>query len=206
MTDESQEKSHYFSERPDSPRRESTYQFLFDGESLTVTTDSGVFSSRGLDKGTAILLRHIALPEASLPDGDLVDLGCGAGPLTIALARHFRDRTVWAIDVNERARELTRRNAIANDCTNVRVSGPEECDANAIAAIFSNPPIRIGKAALHEILATWLDRMTTRGLCRLVVSKNLGADSLQAWLEDEGYSSRRIASKSGYRVLEISHS
>ena len=115
--------------------------------------------------------------------------------------------TVWAVDVNERARELTAANARANGLTNVRVAAPGEVDADVeLSAIWSNPPIRIGKEALHALLLTWLPRLAPGGRAELVVQRNLGADSLHRWLEQtlpQGLTVARAASSKGYRVLSV---
>lgn len=205
MSDDTSKTSHYFSDEPSLPSKESTYEFEFDGRTIVIASDRGVFSSSGLDKGTAVLLKHINVAVATLPDGDIVDVGCGAGPLTMALAARFPDRIVWGIDVNSRALDLTRRNAKRNGLGNVRVATPEDFPATVVAGIWSNPPIRVGKDALHKILLSWLTMLHHDGLCRLVVSKNLGGDSLQRWLTDKGFSCERLASKGGFRVFEVLH-
>jgi len=106
--------------------------------------------------------------------------------------------------VNERALELTAANAAALGLTNVRAVGPDAVPADVrIAAIWSNPPIRVGKAALHHLLLTWLPRLEPDGVATLVVNRNLGADSLAAWLADQDYAVRRTASRKGYRLLEV---
>ena len=110
------------------------------------------------------------------------------------------------MDVNERARELTAANARDNGLTNVRVRPPGGVDADVeFAAIWSNPPIRVGKEALHALLLAWLPRLAPGGRAELVVQKNLGADSLQRWLEEAlpDLSVRRTATSKGFRVLEV---
>jgi 16S rRNA (guanine1207-N2)-methyltransferase len=170
------------------------------GGAVDLATDSGVFSARQLDPGTSVLLRHLG----EVPPGDLLDLGCGYGPVAIALARYRPDAVVWAVDINERAIELTRHNASVLGLTNVVAVIPAEVPTEQrFAGIWSNPPIRIGKRALHELLTSWLDRLDTVGRARLVVQKYLGSDSLVRWLEAEGYSARRVLSEKTYRVLEV---
>lgn len=197
--------SHYFSEKPQANSAEREYRFEVDDTPIRIVSDRGVFSMNSLDKGTAALLHHLSVDEASLPPGDIVDVGCGAGPLAIALAHHFPTRQVWGVDVNSRALELTERNARLNNVSNVKTSTPENFPDVHVAAIWSNPPIRIGKPALHELLLVWLRRLEPHGICRLVINKNLGGDSLQKWLVSEGFECERIGSKSGFRILEVSH-
>lgn len=190
---------HYFSAAPTVPSaRREVVVALPDGP-LRFETDRGVFSNGRLDTGTAVLLSEAgALPE----DGELLDLGCGAGPLALTMARRQPGSTVWAVDVNERAVELCAANAAALGLGNVRAVLPDAVPTHVrFAAIWSNPPIRIGKAALHQLLLTWLARLTDDGVATLVVNRNLGSDSLAAWLTAEGYPTERLASRKGYRVL-----
>ncbi len=134
----------------------------------------------------------------------MLDLGSGSGVLALALARLASRATVWAVDVNERARQLTAANAAINELANVLVADPEAVPADVrFDLIWSNPPIRIGKSALHALLSTWLRRLSTEGRAVLVVQKHLGADSLQRWLIDEGWPTTRLASSRGYRVLQV---
>lgn len=194
---------HYFSAQPASAAETRTISVDLRGRRVTVTTAGGVFSGDRLDPGTRVLLD--AAPDPA-PSGTLVDLGCGWGPVTLALAAASPDARVVAVDVNERARELTARNAAALGLGNVVVAGPEEAAglvADGVTELWSNPPIRIGKPALHELLRTWLGRLTPDGRAYLVVGKNLGADSLQRWVTDElGLPTERLASSKGFRVLE----
>ena len=193
--------SHYFDETPAAASAESALTVELPDVSFTLRTDRGVFSHGRLDQGTAVLLRHAPPPPRR---GELLDLGCGAGPIALTLARRAPEATVWAIDVNERARALCAANAVANGLTNVVVRGPDEVPADIrFDAIWSNPPIRIGKTALHELLRTWLGRLTSDGRAVLVVQKHLGSDSLQRWLIDAGWPTTRLASAKGYRVLDV---
>ena len=166
-------------------------------------TDRGVFSPTRIDPGTKVLLRELGELDG-LPDGPIVDLGCGYGPIACTLATRLADRTVWAVDVNERARSLCAANAAAAGFRDrVLVLSPEDVPQGPVAAIVSNPPIRIGKAALHELLAEWLERLAPRGIAWFVVQRHLGADSLARWLAEEGWEVVRERSRKGYRVLRV---
>ena len=144
-----------------------------------------------------------ALPP--LDSGSLLcDLGCGTGAIALALAVLYPHCSVAAIDVNERARALCAENAVRNGLHNVMVISPDEFEQAAqISLLWSNPPIRIGKEALHDLLSTWLSRLKPHGLAHLVIGKNLGADSLTNWLNDNSYHATKIASSKGFRVLEV---
>ena len=192
---------HYFSAAPSSPSRPSAVSLHLPDMEMTLMTDHGVFSGSRVDPGTLALLRECAPPPAT---GNLLDLGCGYGPVACVLARRAPGATVWAIDVNRRALELTGANAAALGLANVRTALPGEVpDATSFSGIWSNPPIRVGKEALHELLSVWMARLAPGAGAWLVVNRHLGSDSLAAWLADRGWEVRRAASKSGYRVLEV---
>lgn len=193
--------SHYF-HTPTGPERRSGFSVTVWTHELTFASANGVFSSGGLDRGTAVLLR-----ECDPPTGTprILDLGCGVGTIAVALGVACPGARVDAVDVNERALQLTTENAATNGvASRVRALLPDDVDpAMRYDQIWSNPPIRIGKPALHELLLTWLPRLTPDGVARLVVGKNLGADSLGRWLTEQGFPVERVASDKGFRVLEV---
>jgi 16S rRNA G1207 methylase RsmC len=194
-------KSHYFEARPATASRPRTLRLRLGGVDLELQADRGVFGSRGIDLGTMVLLREAPAPPES---GEVLDLGSGYGPIAIVLARRSPGATVWAIDVNERAVELTRVNAEAAQTPNVSAMAPEQVPEDLrFDAIYSNPPVRVGKAPLHELLLTWLPRLKPGGAAYLVVQRNLGSDSLAKWLGQQGFAVARLKSKKGYRVLEV---
>jgi 16S rRNA (guanine1207-N2)-methyltransferase len=134
----------------------------------------------------------------------LCDIGCGSGAIALSLAVRYPDCTVYAVDTNQRARDICRENATRNGLENIVVVAPEEVDPSMrFSALWSNPPIRIGKAALHDLLELWLARLNADGTAYLVVNKNLGADSLSQWMTDLSYPTTRLASRNGFRVLEV---
>ena len=163
--------------------------------------DAGVFARDGVDPGSKLLLLEAPPPA---PTGDLLDLGCGYGALALAMATRSPDAVVWAVDVNRRAVALTAENATRAGLDNVRAVTPDDVpDDLRFTTIWSNPPIRIGKPALHDLLRGWLPRLDRGGEAVLVVHKHLGADSLAAWLEQEGWSTERRSSRMGYRILSV---
>jgi 16S rRNA G1207 methylase RsmC len=195
---------HYFTARPagDGERRTLTVELA--GREVVVETAGGVFSPDHVDLGTRVLLRTVPSPPAA---GDLLDLGCGWGPLALAMALASPDARVWAVDVNERALDLVRRNAARLGLGGVRAVTPAEVpDDVAFAAIWSNPPVRVGKAELHALLSRWTVRLAPGGEAWLVVGRHLGADPLHAWLTGElaGRADvTRAASAKGFRVLRV---
>jgi 16S rRNA (guanine1207-N2)-methyltransferase len=195
---------HYFSAEPATADRRHRIEFTVGGREYALNTTAGVFSFDRLDPGTAVLLRKADLPG---PDttARLLDLGCGYGPITCVLASIAPQARVWAVDVNARARDLTRENADRMGLgPRVTVSAPEEVPADAtFDEIWSNPPIRVGKGELHGMLRRWLPRLRPDGTAWLVVARHLGGDSLHRWLSDEGWQVDRHASQKGYRVLRV---
>jgi 16S rRNA (guanine1207-N2)-methyltransferase len=193
--------SHYFDEHPEVGSDRATVTLPVGERLLTLATDRGVFSRGEIDAGTAVLLRKAPAPPET---GRFLDLGCGYGPIALALASQSADADVWAVDVNERALELVAENATANELTNVTVAEPDAVpDDLTFDTIYSNPPVRIGKHALHDLLTRWLPRLAPGGAAYLVVQRHLGADSLHAWLEREGFPTSRLASSKGNRVLRV---
>jgi 16S rRNA (guanine1207-N2)-methyltransferase len=191
---------HYFSADPSVPFRREPVTFSAWGQSLSLDSGSGVFARGRLDAGTAVLFRETSPP----PGGRILDLGCGYGAIGLAIARAVPGATVTGVDVNERAVLLANENA-----TSLGVAGqfraltPASVAADAAYdELWSNPPIRIGKAALHELLLTWLARLVPGGRAVMVVGKNLGGDSLQRWLGQQGWPTSRVGSAKGFRVLE----
>ena len=194
-------KSHYFNPRPEVASRPHTVHLRTGDVDLELQADRGVFGAKRIDLGTLTLLKEAPAPPA---EGDILDLGAGYGPIAIVLAKASPQARIWAVDVNERALELARANAEAAGVANVTVAAPGDVpDAVRFTAIYSNPPVRIGKAALHEVLDRWLDRLAPGGAAYLVVQRNLGSDSLAAWLTGSGRAVDRLKSKKGYRILRV---
>ena len=202
---------HYFTARPSSPDERREVGTTLAGIDVAVETAPGVFSSSRIDLGTSVLLRIVPPP----PEGNLLDLGCGWGPIALTMALLQPRARVWAVDVNERALDLVRSNAervakVASAAEVIATSPDDVPDDVTFDAIWSNPPVRIGKEALHGLLARWLPRLAPGAEAHLVVKRNLGADSLARWLaEHRGDGGAawgevdRVASAKGFRVLRI---
>jgi 16S rRNA (guanine1207-N2)-methyltransferase len=191
---------HYFSADPSVPFARSPVHAHVWGHELELVSGSGVFSNGRLDIGTSVLFRETEPPSR----GRILDLGCGYGVIGLACAVAAPSAVVTGVDVNQRALLLAAQNAEALGVSErFTASLPDQVPADAtFDEIWSNPPIRIGKAALHELLLTWLPRLAPEGRAVMVVGKNLGADSLQRWLGDQGFPTVRLASAKGFRVLE----
>ena len=197
---------HYFSAEPASADERRTITVQLAGRDVAVRTAAGVFSPGRVDLGTQVLLRTVPAPPAS---GDLLDLGCGWGPIALTMALQSPGARVWAVDVNRRALDLLGRTAADLGLRNVRAVTPDDVPADVrFSAVWSNPPIRVGKAELHAMLDRWLGRLADDGVAHLVVQRNLGADSLQRWIAEElggthGIVVERAASAKGFRVLRV---
>lgn len=203
---------HYFSAKPASADERRQISVTLDGRTFALETAPGVFSPGHVDLGTTVLLDTVGAP----PAGEVLDLGCGWGPIALTAALREPGARVTALDVNERAMDLLRLNVArvkgsAPDLAPISVVTAEDVPAEArFDAIWSNPPIRIGKAALHELLAAWLPRLVPGGEAWLVVQKNLGADSLARWIADQTDDAgapwgevRKVRSSKGFRVLTL---
>ncbi|NDK33053.1 class I SAM-dependent methyltransferase [Nesterenkonia haasae] len=198
--------AHYFSS-PSGPFDRRRIEVTLAGRRFTASTAGGIFSPDGVDKGTEILLREVPDPAVS---GHVLDIGCGWGPIALTQAMLAPQAEVWAVDVNERARTLCAENAAELELSNVTVCAPDEVPTgHRFATIWSNPPIRIGKPALHELLQLWLPRLDDGGEAHLVVQKNLGADSLLTWLKSmlaavgDDFTVERLTSVKGFRILRV---
>jgi 16S rRNA (guanine1207-N2)-methyltransferase len=192
---------HYFTADPSVPFRRAPVRATVWGDDLSLESGSGVFAQGRLDAGTAVLFRETDPPTTG---STYLDLGCGYGVIGLALARARPSSEVWAVDVNERALLLARENALSLGVGDrFRATTPDAVPGDVgFDEIWSNPPIRIGKDALHDLLLRWLPRLRPNGRAVMVVGKNLGADSLQRWLDGQGYPTTRLASAKGFRVLE----
>jgi 16S rRNA (guanine1207-N2)-methyltransferase len=193
---------HYFAAQPSAAHRPGLVRVVLPDVYLELATDSGVFSPGRLDPGTRLLLEEGPVPPAA---GDLIDLGGGYGPVACTLAARAPGATVWAVDVNERALALCAANAARAGLPNVRCVTPDTPGIpSGLAGLWSNPPVRIGKGPLHALLRTWLARLAPDAAATLVMGRNLGADSLHGWLQqDEGWQVTRLSARSGYRLLRV---
>ncbi len=192
---------HYFDEEPRARSQPHRVTLTLPDVEVVLESDAGVFGSRAVDGGTRFLLRRAPPPPSA---GEVLDLGCGYGPIAVTLALRAPGARVWAVDVNRRAVALAARNAAAAGATNVVATTPDGVPPDiAFAAIYSNPPVRVGLAVLHPLLTGWLDRLVDGGIAHLVVHRHLGSDLLARWLQSEGFGVERVASHDGFRILRV---
>ncbi|MDH6278035.1 16S rRNA (guanine1207-N2)-methyltransferase [Aurantimicrobium minutum] len=202
MTEKNTE--HYFSAQPAGEFRSTEIAVRLAHGDYTVETAGSIFSPDHIDAGTEQLLYSVPTPPAT---GNFLDLGCGWGPLALTLALEAPEAAIFAIDVNERALELTRRNATRLGLGNISAGLPDSIDpAVSFDLIWSNPPIRVGKAELHDIMKTWLPRLTIGGEAYLVVAKHLGADSFEKWLGTQFKATHQVSredTRKGFRIIKV---
>lgn len=197
---------HYFSEQPQTDAKTHSVEFELEGTVFNLTAASGTFSSTRLDSGTRVLLKESAL----FPDsGTVLDIGCGWGPISLAVATLRPETEVFGLDVNSRSLELAQANAAALKLKNFKAVRAEQIPNELLFdGIWSNPPIRVGKAVLHQLMQTWIPRLKPGASAMLVVQKQLGADSFQKWLA-ETFTEFDVAKQSidkGYRVIRVTNS
>jgi 16S rRNA (guanine1207-N2)-methyltransferase len=194
---------HYFSADPSAPSKTSEVFFKVGDKEFNLQAASGTFSATKLDPGTRVLLQHHDL----FPDtGDVLDLGCGWGAISISIATFSPETTLWGLDVNQRSLNLTQANAKRLHLGNVKAVLANEIPSHQkFDAIWSNPPIRVGKAVLHDLLLTWIPRLNRGGVGMFVVAKQLGADSLQAWMQEQfpEFEISRLSTDKGFRVIRV---
>lgn len=191
---------HYFQASPDVASHRASVSLVLPDLTVELAVDRGVFSHRKVDPGTRVLL--VDGPPIAARRGRLVDLGCGYGPIAVALAHRAPEAEIVAVDVNERALALAAENLAPYQ--NVRVLRADGVSPGlTVDEVWSNPPIRIGKPALHALLSDWHERLRPGGRMVLVVQRHLGADSLHRWLDQRGWATTRLMSRAGYRILEV---
>ena len=191
----------YWQRHPTSDERHGVVALRLPDLSADLVTAAGVFAAQRVDRGTMALLRQMPTPTAA---SAVVDLGAGYGPIAVTLAHRQPLAGVWAVDINERALGLVRVNSTAVRGPNVVAAAPEQVPETLLFdGLYSNPPIKIGKEGTRQLLSTWLARVVPGGSAWLVVKQAMGADSLHTWLDEVGFPTRRMASKQGYRILQV---
>jgi len=197
---------HYFSEQPQADAKTHSVEFELEGTVFNLTAASGTFSSTRLDSGTRVLLKESALFPVS---GTVLDIGCGWGPISLAVATLRPETEVFGLDVNSRSLELAQANAAALKLKNFKAVRAEHIPNELLFdAIWSNPPIRVGKAVLHQLMQTWIPRLKPGASAMLVVQKQLGAESFQKWLAETftGFDVAKQSIDKGYRVIRVTNS
>ncbi|GAE35319.1 class I SAM-dependent methyltransferase [Halalkalibacter akibai] len=192
---------HYYTENPNVDSQERDWSFVLRGNKLSFYSDRGVFSKKEVDFGSKLLTDVFSFPEVR---GDILDVGCGYGPIGLSIAKTDLDRTVHMIDVNERALSLSQKNADRNQITNVQIYKSdrlENVDTKGFAAIVTNPPIRAGKQIVHSIFEQAQQHLTSGGELWVVIQKKQGAPSAVEKLETLFQEVEVLEKKKGYYII-----
>lgn len=193
---------HYYSNDPQSKMITKTNDYTIRDHTLKLTTSTGVFSKKGIDFGSRLLIESFEAPDVQ---GDFLDLGCGYGPIGLTLAVEFSDRHIRMVDVNERAIELATENARQNKIENVTIQqsdGFAKLAKERFAAVITNPPIRAGKKVIYPFFEKSATQLVSGGSLWLVVQKKQGAPSLIKFLETLFPIVEVRAKKKGYYIIQ----
>lgn len=194
--------SFYYSKNPDVESKPITWDFSLLGNNLTFTSDNGVFSKHTVDYGSRVLVKNINY--GIIPDGKLLDMGTGYGPIGISIAKAFPERQIDMVDVNELALELAKKNATDNQVKNVHIfeSNIYEAISEKYAAIFTNPPVRAGKKVVDEMISGAVDHLIDDGTLTVVLQKKQGAPSAKKLMTELFGNCKILKRDKGYYILQ----
>ena len=193
---------HYYSKNPQTKSNPREWTDVLRGEKFRFQTDAGVFSKSEVDFGSRLLIETFV--EAEI-DGPVLDVGCGYGPIGMAVAKAFPHKQVHMVDVNTRAIELAKTNVEKNDVSNVQIyesDGLNAVEASDFSAILTNPPIRAGKDTIFRFYEEAAEKLATGGSLWVVIQKKQGASSTQVKLEELFGEVRIVDKKKGYFIFE----
>lgn len=194
---------HYYSKKPSSKSNPKKITTKIGPHNLTFITDAGVFSKTKIDKGSEVLIH--AARQSKFIEGNLLDVGCGYGPIGIGLAKTYPNRLIEMIDINERAIDLSNYNARINEIDNAVIYESnifETVKNKKFAGIISNPPIRAGKKVVHKILEEAYNHLAKDGKLQIVIQRKQGAPSAKKKMREVYGNVQRIDLEKGYWVLE----
>ncbi|WP_379163864.1 class I SAM-dependent methyltransferase [Paenibacillus sp. sgz5001063] len=192
---------HYYSQQPDARHDRRTIDTVLRGKSLRFTSDAGVFSKGDIDYGSRVLIETMDIPDGT----SVLDVGCGYGPIGISAAYLAPKGHITMIDINSRAVELARENARNNGFNNVTVLESDVLSAvkgQKFDVILTNPPIRAGKAVVHQIFEQAYEHLNEGGTLWVVIQKKQGAPSASAKLESMFEDVEEVGKDKGYRIIK----
>ncbi|HHY22356.1 MAG TPA: class I SAM-dependent methyltransferase [Bacilli bacterium] len=192
---------HYYSEKPTVQSEEKRWSYVLLGERFQFITDRGVFSKEEVDFGSKLLIENFS--EANV-EGPILDVGCGYGPIGLALAKRYSKRTVWMTDINERAVGLAERNATLNHIDNVVIKQGFLLShiTESFANVVTNPPIRAGKKVVHQIFEEAYERLISGGELWVVIQKKQGAPSALEKMKSHFSEVEVVGKKKGYYIIK----
>jgi len=191
---------HYYTQKPGVASDRQAVEETLRGRMLKFVTDAGVFSKRGIDFGSRLLIETMELA----PNAHVLDVGCGYGPIGLSAALLCPGGKVTMVDINERAIVLSRENAAVNGIANVEVLQSDALAAvkgRTFDAVLTNPPIRAGKETVHRIFAEAFDVLRPGGALWVVIQKKQGSPSAFAKLEELFGEAEEVTKDKGYRIL-----
>jgi len=194
--------NHYYSKNPNIESDPKYWDFTLRDRTFRFKTDNGVFSKKEVDFGSRLLIETFSLPAGV--EGDLLDVGCGYGPIGLSIAHAYPDTKVEMVDVNERAIQLAQENAALNQISNVNIHESNIFSSvthTSFAAVLTNPPIRAGKQVVHEIFEKSYEHLVPGGELWVVIQKKQGAPSAMEKMESLFGNVDVVAKKKGYFIL-----
>ena len=195
--------NHYYTKNPESISQQKHWTYRLKGNTLSFTSDNGVFSKNTVDFGSELLVESYDIPE-QFQKASLLDIGCGYGTMGLAYGKAYPELSIEMIDVNERALVLAQENAKKNGIHNVDIHESNLYDSvkkSQYEIIISNPPIRAGKIVVHTILEKAYDYLAENGQLVIVIQKKQGAPSAQKKMEEVFRNCERIQWDKGYWIL-----
>lgn len=194
---------HYYSKKQTSEMVESNIHAVFGERNFRFKTASGVFSKKFVDFGSSLLINTF-LEDFKDCESRILDIGCGYGPIGLVIAEFFKKATVDMVDINERAVELAKENAVENGIkkVNIFLSDSFESIDDLYDVILTNPPIRAGKKTVFGFFEGAFNHLKTGGSFYCVIQKKQGAESADKKLKELFGNCEMIARKSGYRILK----
>lgn len=192
---------HYYSNQPGAAHDRRVLEATLRGKVFRFTSDAGVFSKTGIDYGSRVLIEAMDIHE----DAQVLDVGCGYGPMGLSAAYLAAKGHVIMIDVNERAVQLAKENAKLNGITNVTILESDlfsSVKGKMFDVILTNPPIRAGKSTVHTIFEEAFEHLNTNGTLWIVIQKKQGAPSAKAKLEELFETVEEVTKDKGYRIFK----
>lgn len=192
---------HYYAKNPKVKSEPKIWSTSLREKMLHLQTDAGVFSKDDVDYGSRLLVEEFLMPEV---DGPVLDVGCGYGPIGLTIALSFPNRMIHMVDVNERALELSAKNAERNDVRNVKVYESEALLAVEefdFVAILTNPPIRAGKQTVFSFYDQAYSKLRASGELWVVIQKKQGAASTEKHLKGLFGNVQTVVKRKGYLIF-----
>lgn len=192
--------SHYFENDKNLVSDIKPFNISVNGNSFTFNTDNGVFSKGELDYGTSLLIQNVLKKSLT---GDILDLGCGYGAIGIIISK-ITNTNVTMTDINKRALHLTKMNAKKNGVSvNIIESDGYQNIEGMFDYIISNPPIRVGKKKLYELILDGKKHLKENGKLIIVIRKEQGALSLIKDMSND-YKIEVLDKSKGFMIIELS--